>query len=227
MKRIMTVLLAVVFIAGLGTAQAKRRRKRKTKENVVQKIVKETGQFDVYTEKMSRMNHYIPSGYMGDYSDLKVNDRWKDQPRAGKTCIRIEYTPKMSQGAGWAGIYWQNPANNWGTRKGGYDLSGAKRITFWARGAEGGEALSEFKIGGITGEYSDTDTLAISDIELTKNWKRYEIDLSDADLTSIIGGFCWSANLDSNPDGVVFFLDDIIYEFTDKKSSKKEDKKKK
>ena len=41
---------------------------------------------------------------------------------------------------GWAGIYWLSPANNWAKIKGaGYDLTKANRLTFWARGAKGGD----------------------------------------------------------------------------------------
>ncbi|MFH1378838.1 MAG: hypothetical protein ABII23_01050 [bacterium] len=228
MRKICTAACAVMMVAGLigeGTVSAKSKRERKSKEDQALEIIKETGQFDVYTEKTSRKNHYIPSGYMGDYGDIKVNDRWTEEPRSGKTCIQIKYTVDMTQGAGWAGIYWQNPANNWGTRKGGYNLSGAKRVAFWARGEQGGEFISEFKVGGITGEYFDSDQVGITDIELTKNWKRYEIDLSESDLSYISGGFCWAANLDNNPDGITFYLDDIVYEFKDKNESKKKKKK--
>ena len=32
--------------------------------------------FYIYTDCFSRLNHYIPSGWMGDYGDLKINDKW-------------------------------------------------------------------------------------------------------------------------------------------------------
>ena len=41
----------------------------------------------------------------------------------------------------WTGIAWQNPANDWGDLPGGYDLTGAKKLTFWARGEFGIEIL--------------------------------------------------------------------------------------
>ncbi|MBD3271913.1 MAG: hypothetical protein GF384_05195 [Elusimicrobia bacterium] len=227
MKKIICGLMVstlLISIAGETVVFGKTRRKRSSvsrrEERIMEKVkedIKEDGKFDVYTDKMSRKNHYIPSGYMGDYGDIKVNDRHQEQPRSGKTCIRIEYKTDMSQGAGWAGIYWQNPANNWGNRKGGFNLNGAQRLTFWARGETGGEFISEFKVGGITGEYPDSDAVAINDIELTRNWKKYEIDLTDADLTYISGGFCWAASLANNPDGFVIYLDDIVYDFTDSK----------
>ena len=118
----------------------------------------------------------------------------------------------MTQGAGWAGIYWQQPANNWGEKKGGYNLTGASKLTFWARGANGGEKIAEFKVGGITGEFPDSDSASIGPIELNKEWQKYTIDLKDRDMSHIIGGFCWAASKDDNPNGFVMYLDDIIYE---------------
>ncbi len=168
--------------------------------------------FDVYTEKHARTNHYIPSGWMGDNGDISYNDGCTERPYSGATCIKIIYGSNVSQGARWAGIYWQSPANNWGDKKGGYDLTGASKLTFWARGENGGERIEEFKIGGLSGQYPDTDTAYLGPVVLTKEWKQYEIDLTGKDLSYISGGFCWSTNVDVNPDGCVFYLDDIRYE---------------
>ncbi|MFZ5801437.1 MAG: hypothetical protein ACOY3D_08730 [Candidatus Omnitrophota bacterium] len=168
--------------------------------------------FDVYTDKASPHNHYIPSGWMGDVSDITFNDIWTDSPHSGSTCIKIVYSNRASNGARWAGLYWQSPANNWGSRKGGFDLTGATKLTFWARGENGGERIEEFKLGGITGDYPDSDSAGIGPVILTKDWKQYTIDLRGKDLSYISGGFCWATNLDVNPDGATFYLDDIVYE---------------
>ncbi|MCM8812828.1 MAG: hypothetical protein NC924_02685 [Candidatus Omnitrophica bacterium] len=172
----------------------------------------ESGYFYVYKDARNRSNHYIPSGWMGDYGDLKIKDSFKDNPQSGTTCIEWTYSAEGKQGANWAGVFWQNPANNWGDKNGGFDLRGAKKLTFWARGAKGDERLLEVKVGGITGNYSDSDSVGIGPIDLTTDWKQYEIDLSQADLSYIIGGFCWATNADSNPDGMVFYLDEIRFE---------------
>ncbi len=170
--------------------------------------------FYVYQDFASRENHYIPSGWMGDYGDMKIVQNCTISPQSGKFCIEIKYdTKKRSQGAGWAGIFWQNPANNWGDMKGGYNLTGAKRLTFWARGEKGGEILNEVKIGGIRGVYSDSDSTAIGPITLTKEWKKYTIDLTGLDLSYISGGFCWATSADMNPGGMTFYFDEIRYEF--------------
>jgi len=169
------------------------------------------GVFNVYTDRVARDNHYVPSGWMGDWGDLRLIENWAEQPHSGKTCIRIEYSAKKSQGAGWAGIYWQNPPNNWGTIKGGYNLTGTKKLTFWAKGEKGGE-ITEFKMGGITGEYPDSASASAGVIELTENWKMYTMDLTNLDLSYISGGFCWVTSYYDNPNGCVIFLDDIRYE---------------
>jgi hypothetical protein len=168
--------------------------------------------FYVYLDRGAIQNHFIPSGWMGDYSDIKTNLGSQEDPYSGSTCIKIEYLNNVSQGARWAGVYWQNPPNNWGSRDGGFDLSRATKLTFWARGQRGGERIEEFKIGGIMGEYSDSDSAAIGPVVLTKEWKQYTIDLTGKDVSYIIGGFCWSTNIDVNPDGVIFYLDEIRYE---------------
>lgn len=169
--------------------------------------------FSVYTEKGSRVNHYVPSGFMPDGKCIKFNDAWLDGCHQDKTCIKIEYDIACSkENLKWAGIYWLNPPNNWGNQKGGFDLTGATKLSFWAKGEKGGERIEEFKIGGITGEFPDTDTGVIGPVILTSAWKQYTIDLRGKDLSYISGGFAWSTNVDVNPESCTFYLDDIQYE---------------
>ncbi len=168
--------------------------------------------FYVYQTYQSSKNHYSPSGWMGDYGDIRFTDRHIDKESHSKKVIRIQYTAKASQRNGWTGIYWQNPANNWGSRAGGYNLNGAKQMVFLAKGEKGGETVSQFKIGGITGDYSDSGSAAIGPIALTKNWKEYKINLDGMELSSISGGFCWTMTRDENPEGAVFYLDNIRFE---------------
>jgi hypothetical protein len=171
-----------------------------------------TDVFYIYSDKGDHQNHFIPSGWMGDYGDLRIDDGNRDNPKSGKTSIKWTYTAKATNGANWAGCFWQNPANNWGTVAGGYDLSAYKRLTFWARGEKGGEKIAEFKVGGITGEHGDSDAQNIGPIELTKEWKKYTIDLADKNLSHVIGGFAWSASRDDNQDGFIIYLDEIRFE---------------
>jgi hypothetical protein len=148
---------------------------------------------------------------MGDFSSIKINQSCRDNPYSGNSCIEITYTGEPSQGAGWVGVFWQNPENNWGSKDGGLNLSKAGRLTLMARGAKGGEML-EFKIGGITGQFPDSDTVGIGPLALTSEWSEYTIDLAGAELFYISGGFVFAASRMDNPDGCVIYLDDIKYE---------------
>jgi len=205
------VRASLVMVVGLAvSAIAADAPKKKAASAKTDSSVKNT--FYVYADKGARVNHFIPSGWMGDYGDLRVDDSSTADPADGKNAIKITYSGKATQGANWAGVFWQNPANNWGDKPGGYDLSSMKRITFWARGQEGGEKIAEFKVGGITGEHGDSDSASIGPLSLTKEWKKYTIDLADKNLSHIVGGFCWSASRDDNPNGFTIFLDEIRYE---------------
>lgn len=168
--------------------------------------------FYIYADKGSVNNHYISSGWMGDYSDIEYDSASIENPYAGSTCIKIIYCACAYQGARWAGIYWQHPANNWGNIDAGYDLSKATKLTFWARGKEGGEHIDDFKVGGLGGQFGDSDMVNTGPVILNKEWTQYAIDLSGKNMSRIIGGFCWVANMDGNPEGSTFYLDEIKFE---------------
>lgn len=179
--------------------------------------------FYIYRDMDFQSNHFAPSGYMGDIGDIRINPAYADNPHSGKTSIRVAYQIK---GKGpnecaylppcrWAGVYWQEPPNNWGTdefwKNGGYDLSGNSRLVFWARAEK--KLSIEFKVGGIVGPYGDSLEYPKSILaDLTPEWQEFEIGLNGADLTHIIGGFAWVTNWDENPDGAIFYLDDIRFE---------------
>jgi hypothetical protein len=165
--------------------------------------------FYIYQDATSPLNHGSPSGWLGDFRDLVVDLNSRKSPRSGDSCIEINYSAEGSKFAYWAGIMWQNPANNAGYIDGGVDLTGARKLTFWARGEKGGEVIDAFKLGGTLGAYPDTDQAGIYQIVLSKEWTQYEIDLSGLDLSYISGVFCWVANRYSNPVGFKFYLDEI------------------
>ena len=111
----------------------------------------------------------------------------------------------------WVGVAWQHPANDWGDQPGGYDLTGARKLTFWARGEEGGEKV-DFGVGllGSDKEYPDTAKAELKGVKLKREWKRYSIDLDDEDLTRIKTPFVWTLGGRGRP--VTFYLDDIQFE---------------
>ena len=167
--------------------------------------------FYVFYEKGSVLNHFLPSGWMGDYGDIKYSQAAKGQ-YIGKSCIRIKYSAKRKQRAGWAGIFWQATSNNWGTHKTGYNIKmrSPKKLHLYAKGEKGDEVV-EFKFGGISGQYADSDSGETGTLTLSKNWKRYTIDLTGLDLSYINGGFCVVFTKQTNPDGIVFYIDKVYY----------------
>jgi hypothetical protein len=166
----------------------------------------------IYTEEPGYQNTYIPSGFMGDWSDLKVNTKSQESPHSGSFCMKWEYSAKASKNQGWAGVFWQNPPNNWGIRDGGLNLSKVKKITFWVRGAKGGEIIEKFQVGGIEGQYHDSDMIFNGPFLLTTEWQQITVDLRDADLSYLIGGFCFVLTQRDNPEGAMFWLDDIVFQ---------------
>jgi hypothetical protein len=169
--------------------------------------------FYIYREFHSKDNHFIPSGWMGDYKDIRFDDHWRPEgAKDAKTVVHITYSAEGLQDHGWAGIYWQYPANDWGDKPGGLNLNGAKKLVFKARGEKGGEIISELKVGGISGDYADSGSASIGPITLAKDWKEYAINLDGQELSSITGGFCWVMSREDNPSGASFYLDDIRFE---------------
>lgn len=153
---------------------------------------------------------FIPSGWMGDGEQgttyLSLNGVNADVNGAKKVVTRIEYRPGSK---GWAGIYWLYPDKNWGDKP-GKSLVGAKKITFLAKGEKGGEVV-EFKSGGIQGKSSDTLDVSIGKIALSSTWQKYTIDLSNQDLSNVIGAFAWFVSASDNENNkVIIYIADIV-----------------
>jgi hypothetical protein len=71
------------------------------------------------------------------------------------------------------------------------DLTGAARFVFYAKGETGREEV-EFLIGGLGDDgkpYPDSTKYSMGYINLKKNWTKYEIDVSDLDMSEIGCGF--------------------------------------
>jgi len=181
--------------------------------------------FPVYDDVSSAGNHFHAYAKIPEGATVAMNGSWIGTKHSGATSIRCQYdaTPE-----GFGGFYLQNgtltgdetkPVANFGTvPNAGIDLSGATTLTFWAKGAVGGEKV-EFFVAGVghppsPQPYPDSSerrppmgTLTT----LTTTWQQYSIDLTGMDLSYVLGGFGWVADAAHNPDGAVFFLDDIEY----------------
>ncbi len=146
-----------------------------------------------------------PSGYMGHTRALKLDAACRESPHSGATCLKVTYLDHY----GWAGVSWQDPANDWGERPGGANLANAATLVFWARGAKGGEKVN-FYVGGIDkAKFPDSAKAKLDGVVLKKTWTRYRISLDGLDLSQIKTGFGFSLGNDSEP--FSFYLDDIEY----------------
>lgn len=158
-------------------------------------------------------NRYYPSGWYNGSNNMKVDPNWIQNPHSGSSCFRVEWNGRPGKdGWKWNGVLWQYPENNWG-EKPGYDLTGATKLTFWARTDERGLKIN-FLVG-IKGKDSCGEvTIGYTSLDVNGNWAKYAIDLSGMDLSNVRGGFGFTFNdvNDPDPDGCVFYLDDIQFD---------------
>jgi hypothetical protein len=156
---------------------------------------------------MALTSEFFPSGWMGDGEAggkyLSVSKIGANVNGKNKIATKITYRRGPN---GWAGIYWQHPDKNWGERP-GLDLTGARKITFMARGEKGGEVV-EFLAGGIKGQHADSFKKSIGDTLLTPAWQAFEIDLEGLDLRNVVGAFAWSAPIPESGE-LTFYVADI------------------
>ncbi len=187
--------------------------------------------FPVYDDLGSAGNHFHARAKIPDeHAPVLILGGSTDQPHSGATATRNELI--ASSPSAFGGFFFLNgvlpaghraPLLNFGTYpNAGIDLTGASALTFWARGAKGGEQV-DFFVGGVgwdpdTGlkeaRYPDSNPSIHLRVRLTAQWLPYQIDLSGADLSYVLGGFGWAASVRENPKGAVFFLDDIQFELS-------------
>ncbi len=70
----------------------------------------------------------------------------------------------------------------------------------------------EFQVGSNWKNDPSSDLAKIGPITLSIEWKEYEIDLKDKDMSYLNAGFYWVATAKDNPNGFTFYLDDIRFE---------------
>jgi hypothetical protein len=166
----------------------------------------------------------IPAGWMSgagrpeQFMSLGVS---RDGCPSQQGCIQVTYKP----GGSWGGIFWWphqcGPSGRpeaWEMarsgacginvlQKGGFKA--VSRLSFTARGEKGGEVV-EFKVG--SDDLSPKPGKSSGKVRLTPEWKPYGVDLKGLDFNNAVALFAWTAADQSNPQGVVFYLDDIRIE---------------
>ncbi|MCX7626718.1 MAG: hypothetical protein N2Z21_10995 [Candidatus Sumerlaeaceae bacterium] len=188
--------------------------------------------FDVYTDISAAGNHFTVFGKIssaGDEASVSLDVAHTSWPFSGSSCIRCSFFPGTGRRQ-WGGYYFLNgvmrgademPRPNWGEYpNAGIDLRGATRLTFWARGENGGEMVEFFAFGvgrdSITGyptaPFCDSARKVSRLFRLKKDWTFYYLDLRQRDLSYVIGGFGWSSNVAlSRRRSLTFYLDEIKF----------------
>ncbi len=117
------------------------------------------------------------------------------------TCLTFKWTPVTRT---WIGVAFQNPANNW-TGPGLCIADGAKKVTFKARGAAGGEVVSF----GVVGQ-------DLADQVLTDAWQDFEINITGINYNAynvaggVNTGFSWTMERMAADTAVkTIYIDDI------------------
>jgi hypothetical protein len=121
---------------------------------------------------------------------------------------------EFEKSGGFAGVCWKNKLGNEGEAPGD-DLSKARyrRISFWAKGAAGGE-VAEFRAGGLGNvktRYQESFDVSAGKIRLTPSWSEHAIYVMDADLSSVMTPFCVLFHREDNAEHTVIYVDDIQY----------------
>jgi hypothetical protein len=163
--------------------------------------------FVVYNDAGRDKPPYVPTGWMGNAKAMKLDEACKTNPHSGRTCMKFDFNAND----GWGGIVWQSPPNDWGDKPGGWDITGAKQLTFWARGEKGGEVAS-FQLGilGADKKFPDSGHVKLENVTLTTEWKPYRMDLAGKNLSRIKTGFVINVSNPGKP--LTIYLDDISYD---------------
>jgi hypothetical protein len=119
-------------------------------------------------------------------------------------CTPIAFPPGATT-QGWAGVVWQHPGGNWGTQPGYLIPAGATKVSFWAKGAAGGEQVN-FLAGGTGYGAAPTATAPCSDpisastkITLTTTWKQYTFPIGSTYASGVLTAFGFSLAANAQP----------------------------
>lgn len=129
----------------------------------------------------------------------------------GEYCSKIVYNRDLED---WANAYVTATGENRAGPGIGLDLTGAKKLVFYAKGRYGDEKIT-FGYGFEPNQIGFSDSSKARRIEnLHKDyWQRYEFDLNGKDLSHINGLFMFGVEKQFNPQGATFYLDNITYVF--------------
>ncbi|MDR1601067.1 MAG: hypothetical protein LBS42_01390 [Tannerella sp.] len=181
----------------------------------------------VYRDYNDNANKFTQPAWMG--SDYKNIPPMYHRAEGIDGSTGIEATVNFAHHT-WGGYFFTVPVFDkgadrprpcYGNDNVGIDLSGAQKLTFHARGLEGGELVEFFTAGlgeGSTCKYPDSSRkISLGYVRLTAEWKKYEINLSGRNLSRIACGFGWVSNREQNAGKtkISFRFDEVRFEFAE------------
>ena len=157
---------------------------------------------DIYTRSEKYYDN-LDGGY------LYVHDNIVDSRRNCEFCTSVDYQQGFSTGT--LDLSWAADKQ--------FDLKGAKKVTFYVMGEDGGEKV-QFKAAGkkidklISGNIAKDVEFGIESkpVVLTDEWEKFEIDLSKEDLTGVSNPFAVGIDRDFNDGPVRIFIKAIMLE---------------
>ncbi len=159
-----------------------------------------------YVYKDGENDPYAATAFMGNYKAMTVDSQHKSIVHSGNAALKISYKQEHD----WYGLGVVDPANDWGEILGGYNVSGAKKFTFWAKASKKNVvATIGFGLIGKDKPFPDTAKKSV-EIKLTTKWKKYVISTKKLDLSCIRSGLTiFSSSFRSGQD---IFIDDVVFE---------------
>ncbi|MBV9834107.1 MAG: hypothetical protein JO055_06865 [Alphaproteobacteria bacterium] len=159
---------------------------------------------------------YYPTGKTGDIAAVEIGSADSPNPVSGNEGVRLRFLPHKAT-VGWAGVVFQYPEHNWGERR-GRDLTGATKITFWARADQPMDV--EFRVGAArSGAFRDSLPPIDRRVTLNEQWRQFTISLVDAaprgqssprpDLSSILGVLSVTVNFAANRHSATIDISDV------------------
>jgi len=149
----------------------------------------------------------------GSETYLKINEDFTDPDNHCEFCARIEYHPGPR---GEAAVFYKNDK--------AVDISGAKRVVFFAKGEKGDEMLQFMAAGsGLEGKKTGKElfsneqtTIKTKKVKLDPDWQRYEIDLATATslskVTHAFGFDAYKGQQLADSGAIIFYVKGIQFD---------------
>ncbi len=167
----------------------------------------------IHTADLLHTANVVREGDAKVLTNLQINNQTLDPDNSCEFCTQVIYTPGKERQAA---ISYQADKVN---------LTGSKRIVFFAMGQKGGEQIAFVALGKTidksSGNVSNFHKNIFPDlafaimtqkITLSKNWHRYEISLDNADLRNITNPFGFVIMAGNASANQVFYIKGLTFD---------------